>query len=305
MKAIGATTGNITTIIDQHEKQQPTSQKRLKGLLALLPESGTLYHGQRKHNNSDHNWDLGLNSIATKITSRKQQRRFIKRYHQNELRLASNRIDVECGNCNYDTNDSDQNVAMPTKIDTTPIHLADLLHDDDIAVLFLFDPFQPYSLQLLRKLLSVCRCSSDSQIPIDETGTFADSVIDDVNTHHQSKIHCLVVTPCSDTILIAGLLENTDAVLLPWTNSNGGGPPSEYWKIAMGGANLCPSILAIVECSKGRNVFPINHEELALDWNSSIDVYIAWRLRRTSAFTTIQRIQSYALYPTSSICIVQ
>ncbi len=301
------TTGNggTETIVDyQHEEQLPTRPRRLKGLLALLPVSGTLYRGQGNDDDADQTWDSLLNINATKITSKKQQRRRIKRYYQDELRTSSHRIDVESGTCHDEVKMTDGIVAMPTKVPVLtamPIHLTDLLHDKDIAVLFLFDPYQSYSLQLLQKLLSVCRCSSDSVVQ--ETSTPVTAVVDNINNRNQSTIHCLVVTPCTDTILVAGLLKNTDAVLLPWISDDG--TSSDYWKIAMGGANVCPSILGIVECSKGRNVFPLNLEELALDWNTAIHVYDSWCHRRTSAFSNIQRIQSYALYPTSSICTIQ
>ena len=298
------TNGSITeTIIDyQHEEQLPVSTRprRLKGLLALLPLTGTLYLGQGKDNDADQTCDSLLNINAAKITSKKQQRRRIKRYCQDELRTSSHLIDVESGTCDDEVKMTDGNVTIPTNVpvlSATPIQLTDLLHDKDIAVLFLFDPYQPYSLQLLQKLFSVCRCSSDSVVHQTRT-----TDVDNINNHNQSTIHCLVVTPCTDTNFVAGLLKNTDAVLLPWISDDG--TSSDYWKIAMGGANVCPSILGIVECSKGRNVFPLNHEELALDWNSAIHVHDAWCHRRTSAFTTIQRIQSYALYPTSSICTI-
>lgn len=280
------------TVINQHEKQQPNTQKRLKGLLALLPESGTLY--QRDVN---HDMISEQSLITTKITSRKQQRRRMKRYQQEILRdrVSSDPIDV-VESCNYsiDVNDLEQNVTM-----TSSIQLANLLNDKDIAVLYLFDPYQPYSLQLLQKLLAVCRLSNESKGGCEtDASILATTAAEAINTQNESNIHCLVVSPCTDAILTAKILENTGAVLLPWMEN-------DYWKIAMGGANVCPSILAIIECSKGRNVFPIHHEEFALDWNTSIHVYNSWFRHCHSAFTTLQRIQLYALYPTASLCIIQ
>ena len=306
---------DTTTAINQHDMQQPV--RRLKGLLALLPESGILYrrsHRERGSDAADHGMNLDQQSLldSTKITSRKQQRRRIKRYKNLILGERSSSdlpIDVESGNCIIvDTNAPEQNATMTS----CSIQLTDLIHDNDTAILFLFDPYQPYSLQLLQKLLAVGRLSrcesqpsrSETGIPVPSPTTVVE--YNDINTqHHPSSMHCLVVTPCIDAILIARILENSGAVLLPWMSE------SNHWKIAMGGGancHVCPSILAIIECSKGRNVFPTtanHHEELALDWNTSIHVYNSWFHHRTSALTTVQRIQMYALYPTSALCKIQ
>ena len=293
------------SIIDQPEArfpETPVRKRRLKGLLALLPESGTLYCDQRIQNNNSNNNNSSLeqNVTASKITSRKQQRRRLKRHEQEKLKFRSSAdlFDVESGNYN-ELNDANSNVTIPTATLNVTIHLADLVHENDIVVLFLFDAYQPYSLQLLKKLFSLCGLPNESY----EVGTEA-TIVDNMNARNQSKLHCFVVTSCTDTTLIDRLLENTGVILLPWANDYGDGGSSDYWKIAMGGANLCPSILAIIECSKGRNIFPINHEELALDWNTSIHVQNSWLRQRKSAFTTLQRIQTYALYPTTSLCTI-
>ena len=293
------------TIVDQQENQLPVpvSQRRLKGLLALLPPTATLYRSEEEPNESEPNWHSELHiNWSTKITSKKQQRRRLKRYQKDKLEsgILSDRIDVESGNCNDEANETNENATIATAMPQVTIHLRDLIHENDVVVLFLFDPYQPYSLQLLKKLFDVGRHPNKSHECQTGTAIIAENII--AQNQNPAKLHCLVVTSCADTMLIDRLLENSGAMLLPWTNDNGDGRSSDHWKIALGGANLCPSILAIIECSKGRNVFPINHEELALDWNSSTHVYNSWLLQRTSALTTIQRIQAYALYPTSSGC---
>jgi hypothetical protein len=211
-------------------------------------------------------------------------------------------MDVEFGNCNDEIKEAaNNNASIQKATSSTTIYLADIVHENDILTIFLFDPYQPYSLQLLQKLLSVCRLSNESDV----NGTRGNNDVDNDSAQNQSKLHCVVVTSCTDTVLLDRLLENTGVMLLPWTNNSGDGISSEYWKIAMGGARLCPSILAIIECSNGRNVFPINHEELALDWNTAIHVYTSWLRYRKSALTLMQRIQVYALYPTTSLCTIQ
>jgi hypothetical protein len=292
--------GNV--IVTQEEKQH--SRRNLKGLLALLPETGALYRYKHPTNQLDLNncecvSSKKINAFSTKITSRKQQRRQLNRYRkelQAVVEVASGSDDVESSSCRGERDMLTSNEIRRSITYSTTIHLSDLIRDNDVAILFLFDPYQAYSIQLLYKLFEVCKVANEVNVKAIETHER------DGYSSDGSKLHCFLVTSCKDKDLIDGLLENSGTVLLPWTTDNG---TTSLWKIAMGGANVCPSILAIVECTKGRNLFPINQEELALDWNTSVHVYNSWFSDHVSAYTLMQRIKAYALYPTSSNCTIQ
>jgi hypothetical protein len=279
------------------------SRRRLKGLLALLPETGSLYPFKHQSNQlictgNGHSPSTGLKTFSTKVTSRKQLRRQLNRHRKeiNLVNVASGSVDVESGNCS-DHGNTQFVGREPEHPTSTTIYLSDVINENDVAVVFLFDPYQAYSLQLLDKLFTVCEVANND----DKIKTSNDTGNDNQGfPTYQSKLHCLVVTFCNDSALIDNLLENSGTVLI----STDTGSPSA-WKIAMGGASVCPSILAVMECKIGRNLFPINHEELALDWNTVVHVYNSWLHDHASAYSFFQRIKAYTLYPTSSSCIVQ
>jgi hypothetical protein len=315
----------------EHENSIPPTLRRLKGFLALLPETGTWYPYNQNANHCDPlSPPRELNTLSTsnlcakKITSRNQQRRFLKRC---QLDAATNCTDMEqgCGSL------------LSNFFGKETISLANHLHDVDVAVLFLFDPYQPYSIHLLQKLISICRLEysattdasvwslCDKNINLENgspQGTFGTDVAvsasstpqdfvcigqEEVSngieqqsrkTQYPPRLHCFVVTPCKDMAIVDRLLDNSGTILVPWTQDHAA------WRMATG-SHVCPSIVGVYECRHGQNLFSANQEELALDWNTSIQVRNAWFHDRMSALTLLQRIQGYALYPTASICIVQ
>jgi hypothetical protein len=328
----------------QAPPQPPSSgRRRLKGLLALLPETGTLYPSHRVPPNHHHHHlingtateSIGNNrhNGATKtVTSRKQQRRLLKRLRQEETitQQMNGTLDLEDGGGGGSREKNSQ--------EKETIYLSEYLRNDvDVVALFVFDPYQPYSLQLLQKLIDAgCQDKSDpsteatrpATVPFDmleavvaeqdstltneppspaavaatldtnrEQGNEPDTTVS--NAHAMSsKLHCFVVTSCSDMALIDRLLYNSGTVLLPWTDD------TYHWRLATG-IHSCPAVVSVIECRTGRNLFPIQQEELALDWNTSYHIRTAWLHERKSAFTILQRIQAYALYPTASGCNIQ
>jgi hypothetical protein len=330
-----------------HAPPPPPSsgRRRLKGLLALLPETGTLYPSHWVPPNHHHhlingaatesignNYHIG----ATKtVTSRKQQRRLMKRLRQEETiaQPMNGTLDLEDGGVGGGIREQNSQ-------EKETIYLSEYLRNDvDVVALFVFDPYQPYSLQLLQKLIDVGRhdnldpsteatrpatvpfdmleavvAEQDSTITNEPPSPAAVAVADTLDTNRvqgdepdttasiapamSSKLHCFVVTSCNDMALIDRLLYNSGTVLLPWTDD------TYHWRLATG-IHSCPAVVSVIECRTGRNLFPIQQEELALDWNASSHIRTAWLHEHKSAFTFLQRIQSYALYPTASGCSIQ
>jgi hypothetical protein len=327
------------------EPPQSSGRRRLKGLLALLPETGTLYPSHRVPPNHHHHHHLidgaATESIgnnhhngATKtVTSRKQQRRLLKRLRQEETitQQMNGTLDLEDGGGGGGSREKNSQ-------DKETIYLSEYLRNEvDVVALFVFDPYQPYSLQLLQKLIDVGRhdnsdpsteatlpatvpfdmleavvAEQDSTITNEPPSPAALAATLDTNREQgdepdttasiapaiSSKLHCFVVTSCNDMALIDRLLYNSGTVLLPWTDD------TYHWRLATG-IHSCPAVVSVIECRTGRNLFPIQQEELALDWNTSSHIRTAWLHERKSAFTILQRIQAYALYPTASVCNIQ
>jgi hypothetical protein len=305
-------------------------RRRLKGVLALLPETVAWYpykHSARQCDSLTSPYEssaFSSDSVSNKkITSRKQQRRLLKRF---QLDAATSSTDMEQGGGSLLSN------CFPRET----ISLADHLHDMDVAVLFLFDPYQPYSVHLLQKLISLCHLAHSASVeiflesPFDNNlnaendssqgiamtygattassqppnfvRTDREAVVNGIEQESQVKqrspqLHCLVVTPCTDMMIVNRLLDNSGVILIPWTQDHS-------WRMATG-SDVCPSIVGVYECRQGQKLFTAHLEELALEWNTSIQVLRAWLHDRISAMTFLQRVQGHVLHPTASMCIIQ
>jgi hypothetical protein len=222
-----------------------TAQRRLKGILALLPIDVMLY----AYNKAEWNAKQGSALVVTHRQRRRKKR---------ESALLQ---DIE-----------------GARIGTTAqtITLYEHIHARDVTVIFLMDPYQPYSVQLFQKLVTVCQLKGD------------DALVG------EAKIHCLVVTQCVATAVIDSLLQHSGMLLLPCDEN------FVVWKLAAG-FSACPSI-AVVESATGRRVCGV-HEDLAVDWNTAAHVREAWLVDRTTALTVPQQVKACTLFPAS--CGVQ
>lgn len=220
--------------------------RRLKGILSLLPVDVTPYAYDEAEWNAK--------QISAMVPSTRRQRR-------RKRRESAQSDDLE-------------SAKTFTKAHTTPLY--EHVRESDVAVLFLFDPYQPYSMELFQKLVSVCQLR-DEKVSADGR-----------------KIHCLVITQCAESAVIDSLLLRSGALLLPCDEK------FAIWKLAAGFSS-CPAV-AVVECTTGRKISDV-HEDLAVAWNAAAHVREAWLLHLSTALTGLQQIQACTLFPGS--CIVQ
>lgn len=238
----------------------PPPSRRLKGLLALLPDAALHYPYDEDE------WNAKTSRVTTPTTgtavpSRKQQRR--------RLRNKARAEDVEKGAA----------AAFATATSATVLlseHIRN--HESDIAVIFLFDPYQPYSKTLFHKLVAVCNMKESS-------GGGTDPAAPSVG-----RIHCLAVTQSSDTAAVDALLQHSGVLRLAWTDGAFG-----VWRVAAG-VDRCPHV-TVVECGTGSRVGnghrgggggSAAHEDWALHGNAAEHVRDAWLVRQTSALTALQ-----------------
>jgi hypothetical protein len=243
------------------KEEDVAQRRRLKGILALLPDTASMCaYDEAAWNSKQQLAGSAQHHRGMMMVTTRRQRKRTKR------QAAAKSDDLENGISDAPTG-------------TLTVRLTDIiLHETDVAVLFLFDPYQPYSVKLLQKLVSVCHPPSDDAA----AGT----------------IHLLAVTQRGDCKAVVNqLLQHSGVLLLPYNED------ASFAGLQLAvGFSSCPAI-AVLDCHSGRKV-SCPQEDLAVDWNQPAQVRDAWLVQRSSALTSLQHVQAVTLFPSSS-CTIQ
>ena len=274
--------------VDPLLQQQP---RRLKGILALLPRSAYHfpYNEDAWRSRKNHQTcSVGGGRMSHKQLRRRQRQRFRE---ENDVENAVSTTENSGGST------VEANNAMGASMD---VPLADHIGESDVAILFLFDPYQQYSRELLQKLVSICQYREE---------VTAEPTTASHPNARGGRLLCLACTQCPDTAAVTALLRYSGVYLLSTSDDTFAG-----WRLAAG-VDRCPCV-TVVECGMGRNVTPNRNEERALDLlvhpyqdaaaaHAGVQVIRdAWMVQHKTALSVWQQVGVALMVPVG-ICSIQ